>query len=223
MQTGCGGKEDYMKKIKNYDVLTSHGDVESRKIVLDITDKTLQRLDAYNRIKSIMRLEGDILHIGTKTWDLSKKKHVYLLGAGKACNHMAMAVDEVLGDKLTKGIAIVKVSEETDRFQNTDVYIGGHPLPNQAGYEACLKILELVDQAGPDDLFIVVISGGSSALMSCPIKGISLEDEIKTTDVMLKTGAGIYEINAIRRHISAMNGGMLAKRIQSVEIGRAHV
>lgn len=204
------------KKIKNYDALTSHGDCESRKIVLDITEKTLQRLDAYERIKSIMHVTGDILHIGNKTWDLSKKRHVYLLGAGKACNHMAMAVDEILGDKLTKGIIIVKVSEETDHFQNTEVYVGGHPLPNQAGYEACLKILDLVDHAGPDDLFIVVISGGSSALMSCPIEGISLEDEIKTTDVMLKSGAGIYEINSIRRHISAMNGGMLAKRIQSV-------
>lgn len=205
-----------MKKIKNYDKLIDHGDVESRKVVLEITDKTLQRLDAYHRIKSIMKLNGDILHIGSKSWDLSKKKHIYLLGAGKACNHMAMAVDEVLGDKLTKGIAIVKVAEETDHFQNTDVYVGGHPLPNQAGYKACLKILDLVDHAGPDDLFIVVISGGSSALMSCPIEGITLEDEIKTTDVMLKSGAGIYEINAIRRHISAMNGGMLAKRIQSV-------
>lgn len=205
-----------MKKIKNYDTLTSHGDVKSRKIVLEITDKTLQRLDAYSRIKSIMHVDGDILHIGSKSWDLSKKRNVYLLGAGKACNHMAMAVDEILGDKLTKGIAIVKVSEETDRFRNTDVYVGGHPLPNQAGYEACQKILALVDQAGPDDLFIVVISGGSSALMSCPIEGITLEDEIKTTDVMLKSGAGIYEVNAIRRHISAMNGGMLAKRIQSV-------
>lgn len=205
-----------MKKIKNYDKLIDHGDVESRKVVLEITDKTLQRLDAYYRIKSIMKLKGDILHISSKSWDLSKKKHIYLLGAGKACNHMAMAVDEVLGDKLTKGIAIVKVAEETDHFQNTDVYVGGHPLPNQAGYKACLKILDLVDHAGPDDLFIVVISGGSSALMSCPIEGITLEDEIKTTDVMLKSGAGIYEINAIRRHISAMNGGMLAKRIQSV-------
>lgn len=205
-----------MKKIKNYDKLIDHGDVESRKVVLEITDKTLQRLDAYYRIKSIMKLKGDILHIGSKSWNLSKKKHIYLLGAGKACNHMAMAVDEVLGDKLTKGIAIVKVAEETDHFQNTDVYVGGHPLPNQAGYKACLKILDLVDHAGPDDLFIVVISGGSSALMSCPIEGITLEDEIKTTDVMLKSGAGIYEINAIRRHISAMNGGMLAKRIQSV-------
>ncbi len=204
-----------MKKIRNYDSLISHGDVESRKIVLDITEKTLRRLDSYERIKSIMRLDSDILHIGNRSWDLSKKKNVYLLGAGKACNHMAMAVDEILGDRLTKGIVIVKISEETDHFQNTDVYVGGHPLPNEAGYEACLKILDLVDHAGPDDLFIVVISGGSSALMSCPIEGITLEDEIKTTDVMLKSGAGIYEINAIRRHISAMNGGMLAKRIQS--------
>lgn len=205
-----------MRKIRNYEELTSHGDAMSRKIVLDITERTLQRLDSYQRIKSIMRLENDMLHIGNKTWDLSKKKHVYLLGAGKACNHMAMAVDEILGDRLTKGIEIVKIKEETDRFQNTDVYVGGHPLPNQAGYEACLKILDLVDHAGPGDLFIVVISGGSSALMSCPREGITLEDEIKTTDVMLKSGAGIYEVNAIRRHISALNGGMLAKRIQSV-------
>lgn len=205
-----------MNKIRNYDELTAHGDSASRKVVLDITEKTLQRLDSYNRIKSIMHLDGDILHIGTKTWDLSKKKNVYLLGAGKACNHMAMAVDEILGDRLTRGIAIVKISEPTDKFNRTEVYVGGHPLPNQAGYEACLKILDLVDHAGPDDLFIVVISGGSSALMSCPLPGITLEDEIKTTDVMLKSGAGIYEVNAIRRHISAMNGGMLAKRIESV-------
>ena len=94
-------------KIKNRDVLLSHGDVESRKIVLDITEKTLQHLDAYERIKSIARMEGDILYIGSRQWDLSKKRNVYLLGAGKACNHMAMAVDEILGDHLTRGIAIV--------------------------------------------------------------------------------------------------------------------
>ena len=203
-----------MKKIRNYDELISHGDIESRKIVLDITEKTLQRLDSKERIKSIMRMEGSVLHIGTKSWDLSRKKHVYLLGAGKACNHMAMAVDEILGDYLTKGIVIVKISEDTDVFRHTDVYVGGHPLPNEDGYKACLKILELVDNAGPDDLFICVISGGSSALMSCPVDGITLQEEIDTTDVMLKSGAGIYEVNAVRRHISAMNGGMLAKRIQ---------
>lgn len=201
------------EKIKNRDELLSHGDAESRRIVLDITEKTLRRLDAYERIKSIAHMEGDILHIGTRQWDLRQKRHVYLLGAGKACNHMAMAVDEILGDRLTRGIAIVKIAEETDVFRHTDVYVGGHPLPNEEGLRACKEILKLVDAAGPEDLFIVVISGGSSALMSCPIEGISLQDEIDTTDVMLKSGAGIYEINALRRHISAMNGGMLAKRI----------
>jgi glycerate-2-kinase len=163
-----------------------------------------------------MRMEGSVLHIGTRSWDLSKKRRVYLFGAGKACNHMAMAVDHVLGDRLTRGIAIVKISEESDRFNKTEVFVGGHPLPNEEGHRASKAIIETVDQAGPEDLFIVVISGGSSALMSCPIEGITLQDEIDTTDVLLKSGAGIYEINAVRRHISALNGGMLARRIQGV-------
>ncbi len=205
-----------MKKIRNSEDILSSGDVESRRIVLHIADRTLDRLDSYRRITSIMRMEGSVLHIGTRSWDLSQKRNVYLVGAGKACNHMAMAVDHILGDYLTKGIAIVKILEETDRFNRTEVFVGGHPLPNEEGHRASRKIIELVEQSGPQDLFIAVISGGSSALMSCPIDGISLQDEIDTTDVLLKSGAGIVEINAVRRHISALNGGMLAKRIQDV-------
>lgn len=203
-----------MKKIRNAERLLSTGDVASRRVVLDIADRTLARLDSYHRIRGLMRLEGDVLHIGTRSWDLSKKRNIYLFGAGKACNHMAMAVDHVLGDRLTRGIAIVKISEPDDRFGKTEVFVGGHPLPNEEGLRASQKIIRIVDQAGPDDLFICVISGGSSALMSCPVDGLTLQDEIDTTDVLLKSGAGIYEINAVRRHISALNGGMLAKRIQ---------
>jgi glycerate 2-kinase len=208
-----GRSELTMSKIKNFDALVGTGDVESRRVVLTIADNVLQRLDAYHRIKSIMSLDGNILTIGTRSWDLSTKRNVYLVGAGKACNHMAMAVDELLGDWLRRGIAIVKIAEESDRFNRTEVYVGGHPIPNETGYEASLAILELADNAGPDDLFIAVISGGSSALMSCPIDGITLADEMDATDVLLKSGAGIYEINAIRRHISQTNGGQLAKRI----------
>jgi glycerate-2-kinase len=200
-------------KIRNIDALCDIGDRESRRIVLSITDRVLHRLDAYQRIKSIMKLDGDILTIGTRSWDLSTKRNVYLVGAGKACNHMAMAVDEILGDRLTRGIAIVKIAEDTDRFRRTDVHVGGHPIPNEAGHRAALEILELADNASADDLFIAVVSGGSSALMSCPIDGITLHDEMHATDVLLKSGAGIYEINAIRRHVSQTNGGMLAKRI----------
>jgi len=206
----------YLRKIRNPEDILSHGDAASKRIVLEIADRTLDRLDSYRRIRAIMRLEGDVLHIGTRSWDLSQKRNVYLFGAGKACNHMAMAVDHVLGDRLTRGIAIVKIREETDRFNRTEVFVGGHPLPNEEGYRASREIIRTIDQAGADDLFIAVISGGSSALMSCPVDGISLQDEIDTTDVLLKSGAGIIEINALRRHISALNGGMLAKRIQTI-------
>ena len=144
------------RKIKNVGRLLQEGDVESKRIVLDITEKTLQKLDAGARIRSIMRRDGALLQIGGKTWDLSKKRHVYMIGAGKACNAMAMAVDDILGEYLTKGFAIVKIAEEEDSYHNTEVFVGGHPIPNAEGLRACQKILEVVDQAGEDDLFITL-------------------------------------------------------------------
>lgn len=194
-------------KIKNREELLSYGCRQSRRVVLDITDSVLKELDAYGRIRSILKCEGNLLKIGERCWDLSKKRHVYLIGAGKACNAMAMAVEDALGDRLTDGIAVVKILEPEDRFVRTRVRIGGHPIPNQDGYEACLEILDLIDHAAEEDLFLCVMSGGSSALMSCPVDGISLEDEQKATDILLKSGAAILEINAVRRHISRMNGG----------------
>jgi glycerate-2-kinase len=76
-------------------------------------------------------------------------------------------------------------------------------------------MLEIADQATPDDLFICVISGGSSALMSCPLPGFTLEDEQEASDALLKSGARILEINAVRRHISATNGGRLAQKVEA--------
>lgn len=200
-------------EIKNRSVLLNSGDTESRRIVLDITEATLKKLNSYERIRSILHLNGPILSIGSKKWDLSKKHHIYLIGAGKACNAMATAVEDTLGDWLTDGIAIVKIKEECDVLQKTRSYVGGHPLPNQEGLLASQEILKLIEKSCKDDLFICVMSGGSSALMSYPIEGISLQDEIDTTDTLLKCGAGIREINAIRRHISQINGGRMAQKI----------
>lgn len=204
------------RKILNRDEILSHGDIESKKIIMDIAEQTLCRLDSYHRIKSFMSLEGDILKIGNRSWDLSRKKNIFVVGAGKACNHMALAVEEILGDRMTRGIAIVKIKEpERDHFKKMEVYKGGHPIPNEEGVMACEKIIEIVDCAGPDDLFITVISGGSTALMCCPVPGITLEEKKIATDVLLKAGANIIEINSVRRHLSKMNGGNLAKRIEN--------
>ena len=200
-------------KIKNRNALLRHGDIESKRILLDIADETLRQLDAQHRIKNLLHIHKGRLIIGKRTWDLQKQRRIYLLGAGKACNAMAGAVEEVLGDYLTEGIISVKILEESDQFIKTKVYIGGHPTPNEEGQKASLAMLDMINTAQPHDLFICVVSGGSSALLNCPAEGITLADEIRVTDILLKSGAGIRDINAVRRHISRTNGGQLAQQI----------
>lgn len=202
-----------MEKIKNFRELLNHGDVESRKVVLKILDQVLCRMDSYSRIKNLVKLDGDILHVGIKQINLKEKKRIFLIGAGKACNSMAHAIEDSIGEKITKGILIVKALAPNEEFKYCEVACGGHPLPNKEGLNASLAILQLVEQANQHDLFISVISGGSSALMSCPVEGISIEDEITVSDSLLKCGANIQEINAVRRHISQVNGGRLAEKI----------
>lgn len=200
-------------KIRNSAALLSHGDKRPRERVLELVEAVLYEVDAGRRIGQIMRLEGDILTIGARSWDLARKRNIYLLGAGKACNAMAQAVCDVLGERLDKGIISVKIAEEADRYVNTDVYVGGHPVPNEEGLRAAQAMLELIDNASADDLFISVISGGSSALLACPVEGITLQEEMQAQDILLKSGAKVLEINAVRRHISRTNGGRLAERI----------
>jgi len=213
MSISCKWSNAIINKIRNYKALTERGSKEAREKVLSLMEEVLKEVDAGKRIHELMCLNGDILTVGERKWDLRKKKNIYLIGAGKACNAMAQAVCEILGERITRGIISVKIAEPQDHYVNTDVYIGGHPLPNAEGMAAAQKMLELIDSAGEDDLFISVISGGSSALITCPIEGITLEDEILAQKLLLESGAKISEINAVRRHISRTNGGRLAERI----------
>lgn len=203
------------KKIRNVEELLSCGDVESRRMVLEVTERVLQELDGYERIKSFMRREGDLLYVGNKVWDLSKKKNIYVLGAGKACNHMAGAVTQILGERLTKGVINVKIAEEEDRYVNTEVFVGGHPLPNHEGERGARRMLELVDGSGPDDLFIFLMSGGSTALMGYPVEGITLEELMEARDVMLKSNMRVMDINCVTGHCEQLNRGRLGQRIMS--------
>jgi len=202
-------------KIKNYDRLISQGDVESRKVVLEILESSLEQLDSYPLIRKLLELQGSILRIGNDRWDLKEKKRIYVVGAGKACNAMARAVEDTLGDWISCGLVLVKHLEDSASLRRIELAEGGHPIPDEKGYLATKRLLKLVGEAGSEDLFIGLISGGSSALMNCPVPGITIEDEIKVTEELLKSGARILEINAVRRHISATNGGRLAQRIEA--------
>lgn len=204
-----------MKVIKNSEQLIANGAAESRRVVLEILDETLARLDSYKFLKENVKLDGSILKIGSESWDLSAKRHVYVIGAGKAANAMARAFDEILGPWLTDGIAIVKIVEDRDLDLRIKIRKGGHPLPEESGFKASLEILEMVDRVCEDDLVIGLMSGGCSSLMSCPMEGMTLEEEIETRDIMLKTGARVEDVNAVCRHVSRVNGGKLAKRIEA--------
>jgi len=202
-------------KIKNRERLITTGDIPSRQVVLEIVEATLQTLDSYQVIRKLLRLDGNILQVGNQKWDLRRKRRLFVVGAGKACNSMAKAVEDTLGNRITKGIVIVKQIDDADSLHRIELAEGGHPLPNEEGLLASRRLLDLVNDAGPEDLFIGLISGGSSALMNCPVPGITLEDEIKVTAELLHSGARILEINAVRRHISATNGGRLAQKIEA--------
>lgn len=200
-------------KIKNADELLSHGDIESRRVVLKITDEVLKRLDSYHRLRSFICREGNILHIGDRVLNLDEYKRIYVFCAGKASNNMAHAFEDILGDRLTQGVVIVKIKEPTDIYQRTELYVGGHPLPNLEGVEGCKRILSIADQMESDDLFLVGLSGGCTALMGYPVEGITLEEMQEATDLMIKSGMWVMDINDVRGHLCQMNRGRLGQRI----------
>ena len=145
------------------------------------------------------------------SFDLRKFKHVYVVGGGKAGGKMAQAIEEILGKHVTAGVVNIPygASQKTKVIKLNEAR---HPVPDEAGVAGTLRIMALAEQAKEDDLVICLISGGGSSLMPLPRKGISLEDKQELTNALLKSGAEITEINAVRKHLSAFKGGWLAKK-----------
>ena len=208
------------EKIKNYEELLSHGDKEAREVVLKVTDEVLDRLDCYKYLKKLIRRDGDTLTIGHQVVDLSKYERVYAFSSGKAGNHMARAFEEILGDRLTAGVTIIKIKEDIDvqTLKKTEIFVGGHPLPNEEGIEGCKRMLEIADQMNEKDLLLLGLTGGCSALMGYPVEGVSLDDLKEATDVMLKNSMWVMDINDIRGHLSRMSRGRLGQRIKGSKI-----
>jgi len=199
--------------LKNRAALMARGDRRARRPVLAVLEAALDALDSCRILKSNLALTGDIMTFGSSRWDLSQTRRIYVVGGGKAANSMARAIEAVLAERISAGVVAVKNLEPGDTLQRIELVQAGHPLPNTASVRASQRMLQLIEGATRDDLFIGLISGGSSALMACPLPGISLDDEIACTRELLASGARILEINAVRRHISAVNGGRLAQAV----------
>ncbi|HEV2124404.1 MAG TPA: glycerate kinase [Chloroflexota bacterium] len=182
----------------------------ARDLAHQIMRAALVAVDPAQAVHNALRLDDERLHIGDMTYNLSRYRRILVVGAGKASAPMARAVEEVLGDRITDGLVNVKYGY-TDRTQRIRLHEAGHPLPDQSGLEGTRQIVELLANAGEDDLIVCLISGGGSALMMLPEESISLADYQELTNLMLRSGATINKINTVRKHIERVKGGRLAQ------------
>ncbi|HEY8463825.1 MAG TPA: glycerate kinase [Bacillota bacterium] len=201
-----------MTYFKNRTELLAHGNIKTREIALSIIDYALTKADPYKAVKELVRLDGDYLKVGENSFKLAKDQRIFLLGAGKATYPIAKALEEILGDRITDGVITCKYGQE-GKLTYSRLFWASHPIPDEAGYQASRAMLDLARQIRAGDIVFAGITGGSSALMPYPVAGITLDEKKLVNKLLLSCGANIIEINAVRKHLSQIKGGWLAKNI----------
>lgn len=178
-------------------------------VAMKIMNKAIELADPYKAVLKSVEVNEDVVICGK----VFKANRVYVVGFGKAVCPMAKAIEDLMLDRIVDGVVVTKYGYSLP-LRKIEVLEGGHPIPDENSLKSALKIVEIAKKVGEDDLLIVLISGGGSALFTLPEDGISLEDKIKTNELLLSCGAKIHEINAVRKHISKVKGGKFAKMVR---------
>ncbi|MFQ5713455.1 MAG: glycerate kinase [Candidatus Scalinduaceae bacterium] len=181
-----------------------------RKQAEEIFKHVIRTLDPEQLVKNKVRIHDSTLLVEQKEYNLKDYEHIYVIGGGKACAPMAKAMEEILGNRLDNGIIIVKYNHGLP-LKKIKIIEASHPLPDLSGQRGTSEILSLLSNSGKKDLIICLISGGGSALLVQPHKEITLQDIQVTSNELLSCGATIGEINSVRKHLSTVKGGQLAK------------
>jgi glycerate 2-kinase len=163
-------------------------------------------------ISKEMVLKDNCLIIGHLNFSLEIIGNIYVIGAGKASGMMAVAVEKILGSRITEGHIVVKYGHSSE-LKYIRVTEAGHPVPDSNGFKATKAIMEIAGMAKKNDLVMCLLSGGGSALLSDFPEGSSPDEMIKLNDLLINSGACIREINAVRKHLSTVKGGQLARAV----------
>jgi glycerate 2-kinase len=180
-----------------------------RPLLTSMLRQTLASVHAGQALRRNLRKDGDELMIGLRRYDLRAYERLVVVGAGKAAAAMARAIEPILGHRLDGGLVIVKRGHRL-ATRRIAVAEAGHPVPDRAGLTAARRMMALVTGLSDRDLLLVLLSGGASSLMPAPVSGVSLSDKQRMTEQLLRCGAGITEINTVRKHLSNIKGGRLA-------------
>ncbi len=185
---------------------------DQRQRAIAIFQAGLRAVEPIAAMKSYCQLSGSLLSIDGSNYDLDRFEKILVIGAGKAGASMARAMEEILEERISDGIIVVKYGH-LDELKKVRIREAGHPVPDQNGYLGARAIYQLASTADEKTLVICLISGGGSALLTMPVDGVSLADKQATTKVLLECGANIHEINTIRKHLSVIKGGGLARAV----------
>lgn len=179
-------------------------------IPASIFGAALAAVDPYRAVLNAARLENGCLHVADAAYPLEDFGRILVVGAGKATARMALAIEDLLGERICAGLIVVKEGH-TASLGMVGQIEASHPVPNEAGAEGTQRILEMVRISDEKTLVICLLSGGASALLVAPVEGVTLQDKQEVTALLLKAGAAIGELNAVRKHLSAVKGGRLAQ------------
>ncbi len=192
-------------------LVTSHG----HRVALDCLTAAVAAADPTRLTREAVSVTDGTLVVEETEYALDSYDEIIVLGGGKAAGVVASALASILGDRLSGGVVITDTPAAADRI---DILPGRHPVPSEQGVNSTRQLLTAARSATDSTLVIGVITGGGSALMAAPAEGISLSDLQTTTDALLASGATIDEINAVRKHLSAVKGGRLARAAAPAEV-----
>ena len=181
-----------------------------RKQAMAILHAALKAADPVEAVLRHLRIKDGALIAGKRRYALKNFRRVLVIGAGKAGAPMALAVERLLGRRIERGLLNVKYGHVA-KLRRVELNECGHPVPDEAGVLGAHRIAGMASEAAADDLVICLMSGGGSALLPFPAPPVTLADKQGTTRLLLESGANIHEINAVRKHISEIKGGQLAR------------
>ena len=173
----------------------------------EILDAGLAAADPKDAVIRSVSLEGDAALAGGARFDA---RRVFVVAAGKAAGPMAEAAQELFGGRIEAGILVTKDGHDGGP-EGFETVFASHPEPDERGVEASRKVRELAESLGEGDLLLALISGGASALLADPAPPIEIGNLKKLTQDLLRSGADIAEINTVRKHVSVLKGGGLAR------------
>ncbi len=186
----------------------------SRQVLAEALTQALLAADPRTILRNKVKVRNNELEIGTLSFKLSEFRRVLVIGGGKATAGMAQEIEQILDGWITGGsVNIPAYTKPWPKSKRINFNPASHPVPSEDGVRGVKNMLRLVGQTSEEDLVICLISGGGSALMPLPSTGLQLSDKQKTTSLLLKSGAKIDEINAVRKHLSDFKGGRLAEKL----------